>query len=70
MKKLSLISHIKTIHDGIKSFQCIFCDFSTAKNGTLRKHVKTVHEGLKSFESDHNYSRPRPNIPQKIEKIV
>ena len=63
------IPHKKN-HEGIKSFQCIICDISTAKNDTLKKHVKTIHEGLKPFKCDHNYSRQKPNIPQKKEKMV
>ena len=43
----ALNRHIKSVHDGKKSFKCSACNFETAKKITLKKHMESVHEDFK-----------------------
>ena len=45
-KKGNLLSHIKSIHEGLK-FPCEQCDYKATRKGNLLKHVKLIHEGIK-----------------------
>ena len=46
MQKHSLLSHIKSVHEGVNYF-CDQCDFKAAERGKLLRHIKSKHEGVK-----------------------
>ena len=50
-----LLTHIKSIHEGIK-YPCDQCDFKATHKGTLKSHMKSIHEGVnlwKHIKSKH-----------------
>ena len=42
-QKEDLLSHIKSIHEGVK-FPCEQCDYKATQKGHLMKHMKSVHK--------------------------
>ena len=44
--KGSLLTHIKSIHEGVK-FPCDQCDYKATIRGHLLRHMKSIHEGIK-----------------------
>ena len=47
-----LKEHINAVHDGLKPFQCHFCDKSFPTSSALNQHVFSVHEGKRPFKCD------------------
>jgi len=45
-KKYGLISHIQSIHEGVK-YTCGQCDQQFTQQGNLTVHIKSKHEGVK-----------------------
>ena len=45
IKKLWLQEHIKTIHEGIRNYQCEVCSHQFSRPNRLKEHIETVHEG-------------------------
>ena len=41
--------HIDSVHEGIKPFKCIVCDFATAGKGNLKQHINSAHKEIKPF---------------------
>ena len=41
-----LISHINSIHEGVK-FPCEQCDYKATWKGDLSTHIRSIHEGGK-----------------------
>ena len=52
-------SHIQSIHEKIKNFQCDQCDFKTYNKSNLYGHVKRVHEG-------RSYKEQCPHCPKIV----
>ena len=52
--KSNLNVHIKSVHEGKKSFRCNkdSCDAAFASNGELDRHVSSVHEKIKLFQCE------------------
>ena len=48
-QKQTLRDHIKSDHDGKKSFKCERCNFSALKRHQLRQHIDMVHETTDLF---------------------
>ena len=46
----SLNQHIKTVHDGVKPFECDKCGKALPTKSELTIHNTTVHEGIKAFK--------------------
>ena len=40
-----MISHVKTIHEGVK-FRCPECEYECNRSVNLENHVKAIHEGV------------------------
>ena len=45
----SLTSHIESVHEEKKSFNCTICDYKCFHKGSLTKHVRAIHEEKKAF---------------------
>merc|ERR1712150_355288 len=43
-------THIRTVHQGIKEFECHVCEKKFGYTGSLSTHFRTVHQGIKEFE--------------------
>ena len=41
-----------SIHEGKKSFECEFCNYTFSQKGNFKTHIAVVHEGKKSFRCD------------------
>ena len=41
-----LLTHIKSVHEGVK-FPCAQCDYKATQKSSLLRHIKSVHEGVK-----------------------
>ena len=39
--------HIKTVHEGVKKFQCTYCPKSFGWREGFKSHIRTVHKGIK-----------------------
>ncbi|CAB0031022.1 unnamed protein product [Trichogramma brassicae] len=48
----SLLLHQRTIHEGLKDYECDKCDKKFGSQSNLINHQKTVHEGRKDFACD------------------
>ena len=44
-QKGHLLTHIKSIHEGVK-FPCAQCDYKATTKGSLFRHMKSRHEGV------------------------
>ena len=56
----SLTTHIETVHEGKKPFNCHICNYKSSGRGTLNRHIASVHEGKKPFNCsicDYNCSQ-------------
>ena len=60
----SLKTHIKTVHQGIKTHKCELCDKSFGIPGNLKKHINNVHEGLGGFLMGQEW---RTLFPARVE---
>ena len=49
---ISVKSHVKSIHEGIKQHVCDKCDSAFSRPHDLKRHTETVHEGLKRYLCD------------------
>ena len=58
-KKEALTRHIKTIHEKIKDYHCLQCDYKTYSNCNLYVHVKRMHEG-------RSYKEQCPHCPKIV----
>ena len=43
-QKSILETHIKSVHEKIKSFQCQYCEHKTAYKSALNIHIKAIQE--------------------------
>merc|ERR1712150_315103 len=43
-------THIRTVHQGIKEFECHVCEKKFGYTGSLSTHIRTVHQGIKEYE--------------------
>ena len=50
--KMSLKHHILSIHEKIKPFKCVKCNFCFGRKNALNMHVAIVHEGRKPHMCD------------------
>ena len=46
----TLRRHIKSIHEGIKPYQCSMCDAKYAVKSYLNEHMISVHESKRPYE--------------------
>ena len=44
--KCRLLSHVKSIHEGVK-YSCDQCSYKATQKVNLARHVKSIHEGIK-----------------------
>ena len=42
-----------TLVNGIKTYNCVDCDYSTKKRSHLLRHVKSVHQKIKDYQCTH-----------------
>ena len=49
--KNGLTGHISTIHEGIRPFKCVNCDYCARTAYDLKKH-SSIHDGNKPFKCE------------------
>ena len=49
--KVSLKTHIESVHEGKKPHKCSICDHSALTKQNLNNHIKSVHEKRKSISA-------------------
>ena len=50
--KMSLKSHIRCVHEGIKHFSCAYCHYRSYTNQSMTTHLAT-HTGVKNYKCTH-----------------
>ena len=45
----SLQEHVKTIHEGLRNYECNYCGKDFTKSGNLKAHISAVHDGEKNY---------------------
>ena len=48
----SLVTHIRSVHEGLKPFACDLCNFTSGRKAGLKKHIDVVHKKIKNFACD------------------
>ena len=52
MVTVALTYPVSVVHEGVKNFQCTFCDYRCGWASNLKKHIDTVHEGTQNHTCD------------------
>ena len=45
--KSKILSHVKSVHQGIRKFNCELCSYSAKEKSKIAVHVKSVHQGVR-----------------------
>ena len=47
-----LKTHVNSVHDGVKPFECIICNEKFTQRQNLKRHTESVHEKKKPYKCD------------------
>jgi KRAB domain-containing zinc finger protein len=45
-----LQKHVKSVHEGVKNYECPHCKYRASQKGAIQQHVRAVHNQIKDFE--------------------